>query len=113
MSKPEPFYMPISALKEIEKIELHPDFRTGEQFEAVRRIVNHDNFAFGLLHEPFIPDKTCAGYRGPFTLGWYGKDGVVHLTHIGKRGKILWNVPDKTTKDFLASTNQQQAIVIR
>ena len=90
MAHPKPFYMPITNERKMEKVELHAGYRTVEQFEVVRKIVESSNFDFCCGHEIFVPGKI--GFSGPFCFLWYDKKGILHLTRIGKRGKILREV---------------------
>lgn len=90
MSNPKSFQMPIGAKREIEEVIFYPGFRTEEQFEVVRSIVESSNFDFASCPQGlFTPESADSTYQGPFCFLWYDKSGVLHLTRIGKRGKIL------------------------
>jgi len=89
MANSKPFNMAISNRRVVEKVQLWPGFRTEEQFEVVRRIVESDEFDFSCGSGIFKPSSISDEYTGPFCFTWYDKNDVLHLTRIGKRGKIL------------------------
>jgi len=97
MSSPKPFQMPIGSKREMEEVKFHPGFRTEEQFETVRRIVESDEFDFSCgLSKMFVPDPVDTKYVGPFNYLWYNKIGKLCFVRIGKRGKILKEITDVT-----------------
>jgi len=89
MPNPQPFNMPVGNKLEIEKVSFYPGFRTEEQFEVVRKIVEDNNFSFSCQEDLFAPSEECSTYTGPFCFYWYDKNHDCHLVRIGKRGKIL------------------------
>lgn len=89
---PKPFIMPTSRNRKGQIQTLHEGFRTVEQFEAVQKITNRDDFDFCCCSFVFDPGNTKITYQGPFTLLWYDKEDRLHGTRIGKRGKILQDV---------------------
>ena len=98
MSNPKPFQMPIGAKKRIEKVIFYPGFRTKEQFEVIRSIVESSNFDFASCPQGlFTPESLDSTYQGPFCFLWYDKNDTLHLTRIGKRGKILKNITANST----------------
>lgn len=87
--------IPIGRNKEESKEELHEGFRTKEQFETVKSIINQEEFDFSCgpkgLFNPFC-ECGCSNqgrYQGPFMFTWYDKQGNLHSAWIGKRGKII------------------------
>jgi len=65
-------------------------FRTREQFERVREIVLGRNFNFACSGNNFIPGDR--DYDGPFSFVWYDTNDKIHVTRIGKRGRVLREV---------------------
>ena len=69
---------------------LHPNFRTAQQFETVKRITEQPDFAFACC--------TAFGagegkkYTGPFAYLYYTRDGALHSDRIGARGNFLQRV---------------------
>ena len=87
--QPKPFTIPVGINKVPDKVKLFPNFRTIEQFEQVRKIVNKPHFKFSCGRGIFDPESSGSTYQGPFCFLWYDTDEKLHSTKIGKRGKIL------------------------
>ena len=64
--------------------------RTPEQFEAVRSIVQGEDFDYACGSMVFHVDVTP--YTGPFAFCYYTRDGSMHMQRIGKRGKVLRHI---------------------
>ena len=92
MSNPEPIKMRYTNDRLISVEVFYPGFRTVEQFEAVRKIVESPEFDFSCGNNIFLPTTWDAVYQGPFSFLWYDIHEGLHLTRIGKRGKILREV---------------------
>jgi hypothetical protein len=91
------FQIPIGYQKRIEEVILHPGFRTVEQFEVVRKLTENENFDFACMPGIFTPESANSTYQGPFCLLWNDKNDLLHLTRIGKRGKILKEITANNT----------------
>lgn len=89
MSNPKSFNMAVSIKRRVEEVKFYPGFRTIEQFETVRNIVEGHDFDFSCSSKLFTPDSISDRYKGPFCFSWYDTNQVLHFTYVGKKGEIL------------------------
>ena len=93
MNEPKPITVRCTNKREVQTWEFK--HRTLEQFEAVRRIVESEDFDFACFGSNIFDlerwGEKGVGYVGPFSFIYYTKDFKLQMRRIGKRGKILYS----------------------
>lgn len=64
-----------------------PGFRTEQQFEVVRQLVEATDFDFACCSKLFQPEGTKP-YRGSFVFSFYTKDGKLNAQKITPTGRV-------------------------
>lgn len=91
---PKPFSIPCG--NQHEMVEQVFESRTVEQFEAVRSIVQRDDFDFSSSPSWNIFSADIGKYKGSFAFLWYDKQDNLNLSWITPKGKIKTTI--NTTK---------------
>jgi hypothetical protein len=87
----EPFEVAVG-INEKEVWSLHSTFRTAKQFEAVRQIVQAEDFQFSCHSKVFdIEWVSNTKFRGTFVLLYYTKDKKLNVKRISPTGRITYH----------------------